>query len=509
MKIVWVLFILLSFRQAMASGLICHETQAEAGAEFLRDRLLLSLQMQENQKDRVQQKKAMEEIEALGEKIRVLKLKNGSWEPASITEKRMNVLALESMILMDDARLLDTHFAGPFASTGRSAVRILTSEAIIKGLKERLGSGRLDPKVGEDLIRQEERDLEIAKEQFLAYADKTISLSYVIEVMKETGSVVDVSTLFGGASSLTDVRGKKIKSKIDEPHMAALESVQMERMVEQHTPNEIQERAAATEKKLAKFLKMEDVQTLIARTREVNPQFYLEELSHQQLEDLRMRLEPDWKSTAATIQRRKATLAEQRRLLWALRLKGPQAIEIVTNWIGSVDGKYRKVLKPVLELLGMQYDRAVLRRHLPRILKILSIKNPADQLNELLKNDGKTPYALPGELIVTFIRFTEAREDWNNIQAQLASSNFSLDQKLVVEFDKYEKEAVKRGRLPLLSPEPDPTGAAIGVGMGAGGAWFAGNGIAWVTQKSWIQLQQIFSTENLQNALNLFEKLGK
>jgi hypothetical protein len=221
-------------------------------------------------------------------------------------------------------------------------------------------------------------------------------------------------------------------------------------------------------------------------------------LSFQDLSALRQRLEPDWKSTDATIARRKATLKEQRILRWKLRLLGPQMCELLTNWMGSADAKYRKILKPLVDLVGLQYDRAVLRRHLQKIFKVLSLRDPKMQLHELLENGAATAYAKPGELIVTFIRFTNAREDWNAIRNLLKESKAPLDQKTDELFEQYEKEAIQRGPLPLISPEPDPVGTVVAMSAIAGTGWLSTTGLPWLMHQGAEKIQALSSSEHVQ-----------
>lgn len=487
-----------------SSGGSCVKAHAEA---FLSRQAQMQLEeisrLQTNRELRTEAKQSLREIDQLDEKIRNLRLKNGSWEPGAITEKRMNVLALETMILMDDMRLIDTHFAGPFAATGRAAARVLTSEAILRAYQEKITQGRLDRVEGAKLIQQEELELARAKDEFLAHADHTISLSYVLELMQESGTIVDVSSLFGGGSRLTDVHGKKVQTQVAEPQFAALESMMLSSMAMKHTENDIQIRARSVEQALNKYLKNEAVRKLIAHTREVvGPDFDLGTLSFQELSSLRQRLEPDWKSTDATIARRKATLKEQRILRWKLRLLGPQMCELLTNWIGSADAKYRKILKPLVDLVGLQYDRAVLRRHLQKILKVLSLRDPQMQLHELLENGAATAYAKPGELIVTFIRFTNAREDWNAIRNLLKESKAPLDQKTDELFEQYEKEAIQRGPLPLISPEPDPVGTVVAMSAVAGTGWLSTSGLPWLMNHGAEKIQALSSSENVRAVLH-------
>ena len=490
-------------------GLLCIRSQSVPGAISLAARAALVQELALNQALRVESRKAIEEIDKLEEKIRRLRLKNGNWEPSEITEKRLNVMALEAMVLMDDVRMLDAHFAGPFAATGRAAARYQSSEALIEFYNRKIKSRELEAAEGHRLIQAEEAALALAKEEFLGYVDKTVSLAYVLEVMKESGTILDVSTLFGGATRLADIHGKTVESKQEEPQYAALESTAMSRVARQQPKSEIQSKAEKLIENLNKFKKSQVIHELQARTQDIVGSGFQLNLSFQAISNLKKRLEPDWTSTDSTIVRRKATLNEQRLLRWKLRLMGPQLAEIITNWIGNVDGKYRQSLKPIADLVGLQYDRAVLRRHLPKILKVLSIKDPETQLQELLDHSGAGTYIRPGELIVTFIRFTKSRNDWNQIRAFLNASTAPLDKKIEAKFEEYEKEAMKRGPLPLISPEPDPTGTAIAVGMGTGVMWAASHGATWLTHTAGPYLQSLYSGENLQTLLQFLHMAAK
>ena len=157
----------------------------------------------------------------------------------------------------------------------------------------------------------------------------------------------------------------------------------------------------------------------------------------------------------------------------------------------------------------MEYDSAMRRRHLAKILKIISLDNPKTQLTELLDGSAENPYAAKGELIVTFIRFTRSREDWNHIKLALEKSEHSYDKKLLGQMDKYEEEALKRGPLSLIGPVSDPLGSVVSAGVGASVVAATGGGATWLAEKAWFQAQSAYSSENMHSLLHLLHLVNQ
>lgn len=188
---------------------------------------------------------------------------------------------------------------------------------------------------------------------------------------------------------------------------------------------------------------------------------------------------------------------------------GPQLSETITNWLGSANAKYRKALQPIATLAGMSYDTAVQRRHLGKILQILSEKDPGNQIGELIRNSAASNYAERGELVVTFIRFLlpDNRDAWGAILKKLEDSINPVDKDIKAEFAEYQQQAMKRGPLKSFDDAVDPSGLALTTAVGAGTVYATTQGAAYVGTHGWSLIHGALTSENW-NALLHFLHLA-
>jgi len=467
------------------------------------------------------------ELDALDAKIEKIRRKNGTWEPNDLTEKRMNVITFETLLMLNDLKSINNMFGGNFDIAQRAAVRILTAEAIIKSYNEQMAkdssrAGELQAKIAD-----EQRLLDDAKAVFLEKMETSSSLMYVMDVMIQQGLIVDATTLFGTSDKLLDINGSEIKKQgialmappssvtpggqkpavqpevkantdeITEP-VAMAEAVQMPTI---QTPKdnaevpvevrdvqikEVQSRAQKLDKTLGVYFKTDAIQTLISYAKGiVGENFTLERPTYTQLEELRKRLGPDWNSAAQQIKYRKDLLFKERMLRLKLLTLGPQAAQLLTNYVGSVgDSKLKSILRPIARLGGLEYDAGIRRKHLGNILKVLAIKNTKDQIQAMRNFNGATSYNDIGEFVVSFIRFPPAQDDWNKILTYLADSKQPYDKELLDLFKSYQEEAKQRGDLVLYGQSRDIVGSVVSSAvLGSyvyGGGWIIAHGGNWL-----------------------------
>ena len=310
--------------------------QLVAGRELLADQAL-----------RQEAKTSMLEIEKLEKQIKDLRLQNGLFETQEITDKRMNIMTFETFVMLDDLASIQAHFGSEMAATERAAIRYTSSEAIIKAYRAKEAAGKIDSTTADQLVANETKDLEIAKLEFLAYASKTASVSYVLEVMKESGSIVDVTSMFGSKTKTADIHGKLINKRVEQPEggleamaFALPQMAAFGHAMPAHSEgaSEIMKRAGKIDENFGKYVDTEPVQEILRRARTlVGPDFPSRRPSFKELLALRKRLGPDFNSTANLIARRKKSLSDETKLRWKLRLLGPQLSENIHTWLGSVD----------------------------------------------------------------------------------------------------------------------------------------------------------------------------
>ena len=327
--------------------------------------------------------------------------------------------------------------------------------------------------------------------------------------MKDTGEIVDPTSLFGGKSQVKDTQGHVVKSQVEQPAFG-LESMAAAMPQVDLKAEELKQRAVEIDNSLNSYFDQQPVKELIEYTRSiVGADFQVSRPTSDSIRDLRRRLMPNFNSTSEIIKRRQSILTQERILRWKLRLMGPQFVEAATTWFDSLSGKKKAMLAPLAKLMGLTYDDAVKRRHLPMILKILAMKDIKDQLITLEENSNATPFARDGELIVTFIRFVRGQESWKAIKAEVAKSDKDLDKLKIEKFNVYEKEAVDRGPLNLMSIPTDPVGASLATGlMVATGTASLGSAAIWGSDKVWLQAQHLFATDTVQSMLHWVYLIG-
>ncbi len=499
----------------------------------------------ENQLQRARSEGDIKKIDKLKKKLLSLRKVNGIWETTQITEKRMTALGFEMFTLINDLKSIETIYAPDVEFTEKAAVRYLASEAMLKYYQDRLARGTLDQAQANQLIQTETKNLALTRAEFLDYADKTMSIAFVLEVMKTSGSLVDVSTMFGSASRTTDIHGNEIvgvkvipgrSTKPAVPIQVPMTSTQVPApplQIQAETlslatidgsklipipvvapgasnpvpapanppvapktpipplpaveisPDEIKLRGSKINETFGKYLQTEAIVNVIEQTRQaVGSDFLRQRLSYSDLSALRRRLQPDWNSTSVIVKRLKDEIRAERWLRAKLITLGPQASEIITTWIGTAKpGSKVENLAPLARLAGMVYDDSVRLRNMSTILKVLSLPDSESKFNALMTGNGNNPYAAKGELITAFIRFTLGRNDWNQIKTFIANSPYSYDKLLNAQFDAYEKEAVQRGPLGPINVSADPIGAVLMSGLLVGNAALASGGSAVVANK--------------------------
>lgn len=396
-----------------SAALMCREAylaevETHNQAEFDQEALSIE-QLLANQNGGEKARETYADIQKLREKINLLRRKNGSWQTKANIDKTLAISTLETFISMDMMDMVRTQFVSEMSNTEFAAWDYKMAVASIEALRKL--TAKASPSEHDQIAQMIESQIERknqAQESFLAAAEETMSLKFVLEKMKTAGVMIDPSTLFGNSSALIDTTGNEVKDGSDQAQTNPPLPAQ-----------EVMRRAAKVDGMVAEFMGQESFRQMVKSTQALDKNFQVKRMSLDELSQLRKALSPDWQSNSGTLKRLKKNFWDEKRLSIYLSVGGPQLIEFTQGILGKMTGnaKLKLIAAPIAKLLGLEYERALRRKYLPRILEILRLRDPDQQLNALLSSE---PTDLETkELVVSYIRVTMARDSWRGIMTRL------------------------------------------------------------------------------------------